>query len=275
MDDYKLKIHNSFSSKAESYDAYAKIQKVVAERMIERLDVMNFTPKNILDLGCGTGLLTSLLHKRYDDSRIISVDFSSEMLKTCFEKDVKSSFVCADIEYLPFKSMNFDLVISNFTLHWCQNLQKILLDVQNNLTDQGIFFFSTLGPDSLSELREAFLEVDRFNHVNNFIDMHHYGDMLNELNFVDPVMDVENITLKFNTFFDAVNSIRKIGANVLLDTSTKPLSKIEVNTLINSFPKSSDNKYPLTYEVIYGTAWAKKTMSHDDSKVVIPIKEKK
>ena len=34
MDDYKLKIHNSFSSKAESYDAYAKIQKVVAERMI-------------------------------------------------------------------------------------------------------------------------------------------------------------------------------------------------------------------------------------------------
>ena len=39
MDDYKLKIHNSFSSKVESYDAYAKIQKVVAERMIER-----FTP---------------------------------------------------------------------------------------------------------------------------------------------------------------------------------------------------------------------------------------
>ena len=91
-------------------------------------------------------------------SIILSVDFSFEMLKTCFEKDVKSSFVCADIEYLPFKSMNFDLVISNFTLHWCQNLQKILLDVQNNLTDQGIFFFSTLGPDSLSELREAFLE---------------------------------------------------------------------------------------------------------------------
>ena len=90
MDDYKLKIHNSFSSKAESYDAYAKIQKVVAERMIERLDVMNFTPKNILDLGCGTGLLTSLLKKRYNDSRIISVDFSSEMLKTCFEKDVKA-----------------------------------------------------------------------------------------------------------------------------------------------------------------------------------------
>ena len=202
MDDYKLKIHNSFSSKAESYDAHAKIQKVVAERMIERLDVMNFTPKNILDLGCGTGLLTSLLNKRYNDSRIISVDFSSEMLKTCFEKDVKSSFVCADIEYLPFKSMNFDLVISNFTLHWCQNLQKILLDVQNNLTDQGIFFFSTLGPDSLNELREAFLEVDRFNHVNNFIDMHHYGDMLNDVNFVDPVMDVENITLKFNSFFD-------------------------------------------------------------------------
>ena len=47
MDDYKLKINNSFSSKAKSYDAYAKIQKVVAERMIERLDVMNFTPKNI------------------------------------------------------------------------------------------------------------------------------------------------------------------------------------------------------------------------------------
>ena len=44
MDDYKLKIHNSFSSKAESYDAYAKIQKVVAENDRET-GCMNFTPK--------------------------------------------------------------------------------------------------------------------------------------------------------------------------------------------------------------------------------------
>ena len=90
MDDYKLKIHNSFSSKAESYDAYAKIQKVVAERMIERLDVMNFTPKNILDLGCGTGLLTSLLNKRYNDSRIISVISLLKCLKHVLRRMLKA-----------------------------------------------------------------------------------------------------------------------------------------------------------------------------------------
>ena len=275
LDDYKLKILNSFSSKAKTYDLYAKIQKVVAERMIERLDVINFNPKNILDLGCGTGLLTALLNKKYNSSNIISVDFSSAMLNTCKEKNITSSLICADIECLPFKSMNFDLIISNFTLHWCQNLQRIFFDVRNNLNDQGIFFFSTLGPGSLNELREAFLKVDNSDHVNKFIDMHHYGDMLTQLNFVDPVMDIENITLKFSNFFDAVNSIRKIGANVLLDESQKPLTKTEVKTLIDSFPKSSDMKYPLTYEVIYGTAWSKKTMSHDDNRVVIPIKEKK
>mgnify|MGYP006201299779 CR=1 FL=1 len=272
MDDYKLKIHNSFSSKAESYDAYAKIQKVVAERMIERLDVMNFTPKNILDLGCGTGLLTSLLNKRYNDSRIISVDFSSEMLKTCFEKDVKSSFVCADIEYLPFKSMNFDLVISNFTLHWCQNLQKILLDVQNNLTDKGIFFFSTLGPDSLNELREAFLEVDRFNHVNNFIDMHHYGDALLKIGFSDPVVDNEKIIVEYQSFSDVLKSLKKIGANTLEKIADKKLKKTDYQSALDGYGVNEKSNYPVTYEVLYGLAWKKTPSNPKINEDVIPIK---
>ncbi len=275
MDNYKSKICNSFSARAKSYDHFAKIQKVVNERMIDRLDMINYFPKTILDLGCGTGLLSNLLRKKYDNAKIISVDFSFDMLNACKEKKLNTSLLCADIEDLPMKSMSFDLIISNFTLHWCQNLQKILYNVQNCLSEKGIFFFSTLGPDSLNEIKEAFLKIDNINPVNNFIDMHHYGDMLNELGFIDPVMDLENITLKFDDFFGAINSIRKIGANVSIDKPKKPLTKNEVNTIINSFPKSLDNKYPLTYEVIYGTAWAKKSMSHDDSKVVIPIREKK
>ena len=275
LNNYKTKICNSFSAKAKSYDSFAKIQKVVNERMIDRLDMLNYLPKTILDLGCGTGLLSSLLRKKYNNAEIISVDFSFNMLNVCKEKKLNTSLLCADIEDLPVRPMSFDLVVSNFPLHWCQDLQKILYKIQNCLTDKGMFFFSTLGPDSLNEIREAFLKIDNLNHVNKFIDMHHYGDILNELGFIDSVMDIENITLKFNDFFGAINSIRKIGANIMTHEPNKPLTKDNLNTLINSFPKSSDNKYPLTYEVIYGTAWAKKSMSHDDSKVVIPIKEKK
>ena len=100
-----------------------------------------------------------------------------------------------------------------------------------------VVIFSTLGPDSLIELKESFLAIDSMPHVNEFIDMHHYGDILSDLNFLDPVMDIENITLKFNNFFAAMNSIRKIGANTLAKQSSKSLNKSQVKDLILNYLK--------------------------------------
>tara|TARA_Y100000817_G_scaffold300694_1_gene279983 strand:- start:143 stop:970 length:828 start_codon:yes stop_codon:yes gene_type:complete len=275
MDNYKTRVRNSFDSKAKYYDKFAKIQKLVAQRMIERLEIINITPKRILDLGCGTGILARLLKEKYKSCNVVSVDLSLRMLKICKEKKIQSSLLCCDIEDLPLRKNSFDLIISSFTFHWCENIVKVLKDVEKCLDEKGIFFFSTLGPDSLIELKESFLAIDSMPHVNEFIDMHHYGDILSDLNFLDPVMDIENITLKFNNFFAAMNSIRKIGANTLAKQSSKSLNKSQVKDLILNYPQTPDSKYPLSYEVIYGTAWKRKLMSHIDSKVVIPIKPKK
>ena len=60
--------------------------------------------------------------------------------------------------------------------------------------------FSTLGPDSLKELRSAF--ADGYAHTQRFIDMHDFGDMLVGCGFADPVMDMEVLTPVSYTHLD-------------------------------------------------------------------------
>ena len=88
MDNYKTRVRNSFDSKAKYYDKFAKIQKLVAQRMIERLEIINITPKRILDLGCGTGILARLLKEKYKSCNVVSVDLSLRMLKICKENSI-------------------------------------------------------------------------------------------------------------------------------------------------------------------------------------------
>jgi hypothetical protein len=65
------------------------------------------------------------------------------------------------------------------------------------------------GPDTLRELRSAFAGIDRYSHVNRFIDMHDIGDMLVAAGFGDPVMHMEYVTL---TYADAKAMLRELKA---------------------------------------------------------------
>ncbi|MBT3697920.1 MAG: malonyl-ACP O-methyltransferase BioC [Gammaproteobacteria bacterium] len=272
---YKKRIQHAFNIKAISYDEYSIVQREVGRRIIERLDLLKFKPLNILDLGSGTGYLAELLSSKFPSSSITCLDLAENMLLECREKNSTFNLVVSDIESLPFKPSSFDLIVSSFTLHWCEEVEKIFYDVRKSLCSDGIFMFTTVGPNTLQELQKAYKHIDLEQHINSFTDMHLYGDSLLKCGFDDPVMDSEEITIEYPTFKEVLNSLKKTGANTVIGQEPKYLSKKSYMSLSQAYPKNKDNgHFPVTYEMIYGMSWnrSKTDIDHSQNRV-IPIKK--
>jgi malonyl-CoA O-methyltransferase len=201
------------------------------------------------------------------------MDFSYEMVSQCKNKNIKLEPLVADAEYMPFETSTFDLIISSFTLHWCQQIDKIFSDIFRILKYDGNFMFTTVGPDTLKELRDAYKVIDSYEHINTFDDMHTYGDILLSSGFHDPVMDVERLIIEYKNFNEVLQSLRKTGASTVIYNESKFTTKKSLKNLENHYKKSNKNGlFPVTYEMIYGIAWKKGTQNSKNNEVVIPIK---
>jgi len=146
----KQQMRRAFAKAAADYDAAAILQREVGERMLERLDYINFTPANVLDVGAGTGYCTALLQKRYPKARIVALDIAHPMLVCARHKTSrwsrllnKTGFLCADAEKLPLADSSVDMVFSNLTLQWVNQLEQTLREFKRVLRPGGMLLFST------------------------------------------------------------------------------------------------------------------------------------
>jgi malonyl-CoA O-methyltransferase len=166
-------------------------------------------------------------------------------------------YACVDIEQLPFKDESIGMVWSNLTLQWCNDLDRTFREINRVLSTDGLIMFSTLGPDTLKELRHAFAQVDQYAHVNRFIDMHDIGDLLVHNRFATPVMDMEYITLTYNDVRSVMHDLKAIGAHTVVQGKRLGLTgKTKWQQVIAQYETLRANgKLPATFEVVYGHAW--------------------
>jgi malonyl-CoA O-methyltransferase len=265
----KKRVRASFDRAAETYDAAAVMQKLVREEMLSRLDLVSLKPQCILDAGCGTGHASQSLLKKYPDAHVISLDFAMRMLrKTCalnesiaqrFKRLIglsQQSYLCADLEQLPLAANSVDMFWSNLAIQWSNNLDAVFADIHRVLRTDGLLMFSTLGPDTLKELRAA-SSVDGNVHVNRFLDMHDIGDALVRAGFADPVLDVERVVLTYDDVISVMRDLKSIGAHNATDGRVRGLQGRKfLQNLTQQYEQfRKDGKLPATFEVIYGHAW--------------------
>jgi len=262
----KARVRRSFDRAAGTYDAAALLQREVRERMLQRLDLVKLTPQAVLDAGCGTGHASAALSARYRQSQVISLDIAMGMLKKTmaarslvqrlFGFDRRHA-VCADIERLPLAAASMDLVWSNMAIQWCNDLDQAFGEMQRVLKPEGLLMFSTLGPDTLKELRAATRQDDTHVTVSRFIDMHDIGDALVRAGFNAPVLDVEYFELTYDDVMGVMRDLKAIGAHNAAEGRHRGLLGRgflqQVQARYESFRR--DSKLPATYEVIYGHAW--------------------
>ena len=257
----KQAARHAFSRAASTYDESAVLQREIGNRMIERLDYIKLQPRTILDAGAGTGEATAALMKRYPKAKVIALDFALPMLRKARKRGSlmrRPATLCADIEQLPLATGSVDMVYSNAALQWCTDLEGTFRDLRRILRPGGLLMFSTFGPDTLKELRQAWSEVDRKPHVSPFTDMHDIGDMLMKSRFAEPVMDAEFINMTYGDVHQLMRDIKGIGAHNATEGRHRGLTgKQRMLRFTQAYEQFRiEGVLPSTWEVVYGHAWA-------------------
>jgi malonyl-CoA O-methyltransferase len=279
-------LQRSFSRAAGDYDAAAVLQHEVGQRMLERLQLIRLQPQTVIDIGAGTGRQTRQLASHYPQSQVIALDLAPGMLHHARKQlswrqrwQGRQRFVCADAEHLPFADNSADLLFSNVTLQWCDDLDRVFAEFNRVLRPGGLLLFSNFGPDTLHELRRSWQTVDPHNHVNAFMDMHDIGDALLRSGLSDPVMDMEMITLTYPDLHTLMTDLKIIGAHNVTAGRPRGLTgrqRLQQLTAAYETFRTQDNLLPASYEVIYGHAWKadarQQASQHQaDGSIAIPL----
>lgn len=275
----KASVRASFERAAASYDSAAVLQREVSDRMCLRLDYIKNRPQVLLDAGSGTGYGANQLRSRYPSARVVELDFALAMLKVSRVKQKRSDGllkklfhpgmpwqVVADAEYIPLADSSVDMIWSSLTIQWINVPDSVLAEFFRVLKPEGMLMFSTLGPDTLHELRSAFAGVDSSTHVNQFIDMHDVGDALMRIGFAQPVMDMEKIVLTYDSARDVMSDLKSIGAhNATSGRGRGLMGKNAWKQVETTYETLRENgRLPATYEVLYGHAWKNNGKAHPE-----------
>jgi len=257
----------AFDLASGSYDAAAALQERVRLELLSRLDDLKVEPRAILDLGAGTGHGARALKRRFPGAVVVAVDIAPGMLERArgqsrwlrrFER------VRADAYALPFGDGTFDLVFSNLMLQWCDDLDAVFGEIARVLKPGGLLLFSTFGPDTLGELREAWSQAgDASNHVNHFFDAHALGSALLHASLAEPVLDVDRIVEEYADVVSLMRELKAIGAhNVTRGRARGLTGRGRLAAMTQAYEALRRNgQLPATWEVIHASAWgsARKT----------------
>lgn len=253
-------LKRNMNKTASTYQDAAKLAKLTGEQLLTRLDYIKCAPQRILDLGAGTGALSLQLAKRYPKAEVIACDLAEARMQIAKrQRPWFSKIRCctADMELLPFHRHSFDLIISNQCLYWSNNLKQTITEMARVLKPGGVLLFSSLGPDTLIELRQSFAKIDQAPHVHLFLDMHEIGDLLLKAGFKNPVMDVDRLKLSYPNLPALIDSLRNTGeVNYHIDRNKHLSGKVMLADLNKHYPSNNESSdLSASVEVIYGHAW--------------------
>ena len=238
-----------FERAAPTYNEAARLEAEVAARMLERLDYMKLAPRRILDAASGPP--GSALGKRYPRAQVIALDFSLGMLRAGKRFFLRRNpvRVCGDLHHLPLARESIDFAWCNMALHWLTEPLPALREFARVLSPEGLLMFSTLGPDTLKELRAA----AGASRVHAFTDMHDLGDMLVAAGFTAPVMDMEMLDIAYRDPASLLADLRASGQTCARADRPRGLSgrRFAEGVRARLAPKA-------TFEVVYGHAWKSK-----------------
>jgi malonyl-CoA O-methyltransferase len=276
-------VRHSFSQAAATYDQAAVLQRQVRDELLGRLDVLRMQPAAIVDLGAGTGQGTIALKRRYPGSRVVAMDLAPGMLQQARKRQTllrRFDRVVADAAALPLGDATVDMIFSSLMLQWCNEPDRVLRECRRALRPGGVLHFTTLGPDTLVELRRSWQAADPAHaHVNRFIDMHDLGDALVRAGFAEPVLDVERYTLTYDDARQLMRDLKDIGAhNVTAGRSRGLTGKTTLACMLAAYEGfRRQGKLPATYEVVFAQAWCPtgpvRTKGQPRTETVVPMSQ--
>jgi NADH dehydrogenase [ubiquinone] 1 alpha subcomplex assembly factor 5 len=236
-----------------------------AERLADRLLDIARTFPTVLDLGCHTGQMATRLKGHPKIGALFQADFSPAMASSARKNNARPT-ICADEELLPIAAGGLDLVTSNLSLHWVNDLPGAFAQIRQALKPDGLFLASLFGGDTLRELRIALMEADGETaagvapRVSPFTDVRDAGNLLTRAGFALPVVDADNVVVTYEDLFKLMGDLRAMGeTNTVLERPKTPARRDTFLRAADIYAKRFADKrgrLMATFQVITLTAWA-------------------
>jgi malonyl-CoA O-methyltransferase len=251
----KRDIASSFSRAAASYDSVAQLQRDVGARLLARLPAGEPAAAVVLDLGCGTGYFRAGLTACYGSATYIGLDLAPGMVEFARGRAADEGlWVIGDVEALPLAPGSVDLVFSSLAIQWCQRPELFFTELARVLKPGGRCLFTTLGPETLRELRLSWAAVDHRQHVNNFLPP---GDLLAAaagVRGIDFSLECERYGMHYRRVADLLAELKALGAhNMNRDRPAGLTSRRTLQGMVQAYEAwRADGLLPATYDVIFG-----------------------
>lgn len=284
----KSLVAKTFGRAAAQYDDVAVLQAQTGDELLDRLSLVTLSPTVILDLGAGTGRHLPMLRARYPEAQLLALDIAPTMLnqarhtyrtslglKRWLPKQYYPAYLAGDAEQLPLADNSVDLVFANLSLQWCE-LNQSFAEIARVLRPDGLLMFTTLGPDTLHELREAWASVDDYPHVNVFYDMHDVAEAMMQARLAEPVLDMDNYVLTYSDTMALMRDLKVLGASNVTQGRRRGLTGRAALEQVARYYEQyrSEGVLPASYEVIFGHAWAGQPtgqVQRDDGSIAVSL----
>lgn len=216
----KSAVKRSFSRAASTYDDFADFQYEAAKEVSDALKELlpeggDGSGISVLDIGCGTGSLAELILPSLPGARVFGCDLAFPMLRRAGEKlgQRLTGLAVADCEALPFRDASFDSAVSSLTYQWAGDLSSAFAEACRVLKPGGLFALSTLGPGTLSELKECYPGY-------RGLEFKASDEVLNEAERAGlEVISADKRLVKkvYKDFFELLRTLKHIGASPPLE----------------------------------------------------------
>ena len=248
------------------HNASAWLHEEIASRMADRLQWIKLQPPVVAHWEPLLGGLAAhgLLRQRYPQARHFWLGANAGGLASA-EKTLRTPWWKLSQWAVPRPHLQSpgdqkaQLVWANMALHGTANPLELIQSWHRLLAVDGFLMFSCLGPDTLRELRAVYANLGWPPPAQEFTDMHDWGDMLVASGFAEPVMDMERITLTFETPQRLLQELRGLGRNLHLQRfaglrGRQWHQELQAELLKNLADTQADGRLKLNFEVIYGHA---------------------
>lgn len=210
-------IEKCFSEAAATYDTVADIQKRSSQMLVSLIDPSQDI-NSVIDIGCGTGITSLALYKKYPNANYTLCDISPAMLQRAKGKFPRSvELLCTNAEKYRF-SATYDLGISNMSLQWFEDIECFLSKILKNCPH---FAFSTLMLGSFQSYSQNFEVSPTFRYPSE-------GELLNMCAKAGRITDyrTQQYVKKYTNMFAVLKYFRKLGAH--MKSQNNPILKKDI-----------------------------------------------
>lgn len=279
MQPYQQQLLKALKRYAASYHTAACIIQEVGTRLLSRLAYFRKPADKILDLGCGQGIDTQLLQEAYPGAEIIAGDFCFTQFDY-WPKNLRvkkhNIYPCVlDATALPFPPGYFDLIFANLLLPAIIDYQSFWRACLRVLKPGGILLLSTLGTNSLKELKTSLAQWQQADCVNVFPNLHEIGDSLIAEGFLDPAIECEPLELHYSSLSHLLHELKKLGSIKLWESYPHVYKSKKFWQDLEKYYRShfslNGQKLIATAEIYYAIAFAPTQLRESEQNVSIAI----